>query len=91
MGVCSGDALPYLGPRSPGVAAGDEMVDRSFLAERLRPLCLWWVATVIVGTTAAAGAGRKLGTHRRDVGLSEQQRGVVSVGDRFQGRGSEFA
>jgi len=78
VGDRSVDALPYLGPRLPWLAAGDEMVDRSFLAERLRPLCLWWVATVIVGTTAAAGAGRKLGTHRGDVGLSEQQRGGVS-------------
>jgi hypothetical protein len=25
------DALPYLGPRLPGLAVGDEMVDRSFL------------------------------------------------------------
>src|SRR5690242_4676670 len=27
---CSVDALPYLGPRLPGLAAGDLMVDRSF-------------------------------------------------------------
>ena len=59
--VGSVDALPYLGPRLPRLAAGDEMVDRSFLAERLRPLGLWWVATGVVGTTIAAGAGQKLG------------------------------
>jgi hypothetical protein len=64
-GICSVDALPDLGPRLPGLAAGDEMVDRSFLVERLRPLGLSWVATGMVGTTMAAGAGRKLdGTHR---------------------------
>ena len=43
--VGSVDALPYVGPRLPGLAAGEEMVDRSFLTERLRPLCLWWVVT----------------------------------------------
>ena len=43
--VGSVDVLPYQGRRLLGLAAGDEMVDRSFLAERLRPLGLWWVAT----------------------------------------------
>jgi hypothetical protein len=47
-----------------GWAAGDEMVDRSFLAERLRPLGLWWAVMVIMSATGPAGAGRKLGTHR---------------------------
>jgi hypothetical protein len=67
--VCLGsflsvDALPYLGPRLPWLAAGDEMFDRSVLVERLRPLGLWWVATEVVGTGIAAGAGRKVGMHR---------------------------
>ncbi len=60
MGFCSVDALPYLGPRPRVVAAGDLMVVSVVPVERLRPVGLLWAATLGVGTSVAAGAGRTL-------------------------------
>lgn len=54
------DALPYLGPRPRVVAAGDLMVVSVVPVERLRPVGLLWAATLGVGTSVAAGAGRTL-------------------------------
>ena len=68
-----------LAPRMPGfiwvrdLTVGDVMVDRSFRVERLRPLGLWWAATL-------AWEPHKLGELARSLGAileRGQQSGVL--------------
>ena len=64
-GVGSVDALPYLGPRLPAVAVGDEMVDRSFLRiDCGRSVFRGPPRREGEGASIASGAGRMLVTHR---------------------------
>jgi len=81
------DALPYLGPRLPSVAAGDEMVDRSFL---------WSDSgrSVFGGPPPGGGSLNRSGSWP-EAGYASVMGGLEELGksvvDGFEGGGAELA